>query len=117
VSEHHRPAPWRCEVALYPGDVMWLTLSGKVDLAVASRLRAALARARSRALLIVVDLAGLDSIDPAGLRVLMDAEAHARRGGAQLVIARPADHVRRLVALTHLTKRLTDDPSSARPRR
>jgi anti-anti-sigma factor len=89
VSEHHQSAPWRCEVALYPGGVMWLTLSGDFDFDVASKLKAALARVRSRALLVIVDLAGLDSIDPAGLRVLMEAEALARRAGARLVIARP----------------------------
>ena len=73
---------------MYPGGVMWLTLSGDFDFHVASKLKAALARVRSRALLIIVDLAGLDSIDPAGLRVLMEAEALARRAGGRLVIAR-----------------------------
>jgi anti-anti-sigma factor len=88
VSEHHQPAPWRCEVALYPGGVMWLALFGDFDFDVASKFKATLARVRSRALLVIVDLAGLDSIDPAGLRVL-EAEALARRAGGRLVIARP----------------------------
>ena len=89
MSEVHRPAPW-CEVALYPGGVLWLTLSGEFDFDVASKFKATLARVRSRALLVIVDLAGLDSIDPAGLRVLMEAEALARRAGGRLVmIARP----------------------------
>jgi len=89
VSEHQRPAPWRCDVALYPGGVMCLALSGALDRDFASKLKAALARARTRAQFIVVDLAGLDSIDPTGLRVLMEAQTYARRAGARLVIARP----------------------------
>ena len=64
---------------------MWLALSGVLDRDLASRLKAALVRAR----FVVVDLAGLDSIDPAGLRALMDVQTYARRVGARLVIARP----------------------------
>jgi len=64
---------------------MWLALSGVLDRDLASKLKAALARAR----FVVVDLAGLDSIDPAGLRALMDVQTYARRVGARLVIARP----------------------------
>ena len=89
MSERHPPAPWRCDVALYPGGVMWLALSGALDRDFASKLKAALTRARSRAQFVVVDLAALDSIDPAALRVLMDAQTYARRVGARLVIARP----------------------------
>ena len=85
MSEDQRPAPWRCEIAVYPGGVMWLALSGVLDRDLASKLKAALARAR----FVVVDLAGLDSIDPAGLRALMDVQTYARRVGARLVIARP----------------------------
>jgi len=64
---------------------MWLALSGVLDRDLASKLKAALVRAR----FVVVDLAGLDSIDPAGLRALMDVQTYARRVGARLVIARP----------------------------
>jgi anti-anti-sigma regulatory factor len=70
VSEKQTAAPWRCEVAFYPGGVMWLTLTGAFDVDIASTLKAALERAREWVALIVVDVRGLESIDAAGRRAL-----------------------------------------------
>lgn len=70
MSEQQPTPPWRCEVACYPGGVMWLTLTGAFDVDVASTVKAALERARGWAALIVLDVKGLESIDPAGRRAL-----------------------------------------------
>src|SRR5262249_44699133 len=56
-----------------------LAVSGPVDLATAGLLHHALDDVTRRDTDAVIDLSGVTAIDPCGLRVLLDAEAHPGR--------------------------------------
>jgi anti-sigma B factor antagonist len=62
---------------------------------------------------LIVDLSGLSFIDSTGLRVLLEADARAREGGWELVLAKGAQELPKVFTITMLDKRLTfvDDPS------
>ena len=51
---------------------------------------------------VIVDLAGLDSIDAAGLGVLVRVLKRARRSGGDLPLVAPQDLVRRVLTATGL---------------
>jgi anti-sigma B factor antagonist len=53
---------------------------------------------------VVVDLAGLDIIDAAGLGMLTAAHVRADRAGRRLVLRNCSDEVRRVLAVTHLNR-------------
>jgi len=89
---------------------------GELDVATAPALKAALWGAQVFAQLVVVDLAGVDFIDSAGVHVLVDATETAALRHRRLMILHSSDMVRRVFALTD-TRRLLDvmDPASAGP--
>jgi anti-sigma B factor antagonist len=88
-------------------DTVHITLQGELDLASAPQmqehLRAAGEGAPSR---VIVDLSQLAFIDSTGLRVLLQADAHAREQGYELVL-RPGDAtVQRVFEVTGATEML-----------
>ena len=79
-----------------------LTLQGELDLCSGARLAVRLADEGRLGARVVVDLAGLDFIDPAGMGVLQRASLWAGEEGWELSITGPRPHVRRVLRLTNL---------------
>ena len=87
------------------GDELWVLPTGDLDLAAAPDLRESLSLAlRSDARAIVVDLRGLDFLDSAGLRVLVDACTGPDAGRVSLVPGN--ERVRAVFVLSGLDRRL-----------
>lgn len=87
----------------YAGSV--LTLAGRLDVHAAADVRLALAAAVDAGTgELVLDLAGLESVDATGLGVLVGAHRRAQRAGRTLVLADVPDQVGRLLFLTRLDK-------------
>jgi anti-sigma B factor antagonist len=55
---------------------------------------------------LVLDLSGLTFMDSTGIRVILQAEQHARLHGAELVVVRPPDAVMRVLELVGLDEQL-----------
>lgn len=60
---------------------------------------------------VVVDMAGLEIIDAAGLAMLTAAHLRAGRAGRRLVLCSCTDEIRRVLAVTRLTRVLNLDRS------
>ena len=73
--------------------VAWVHVAGELDLATSRQLAQALHDAPRRAHVVVVDLRDLIFIDTAGVHVIIDAAAAARRSGRRLVAVRGPGHV------------------------
>lgn len=73
-----------------------LAAAGELDIATASRLEGILLALKG---LVVLDLREIDFIDSTGLRLLLRADARARRDGTDLRLL-CGDAVRRLLQLT-----------------
>jgi len=85
--------------------VATVRLAGEVDLATADLLRTVLAAQTTHAVQprrIDVDLAQVTFMDAAGLGVLVQAQRHAGRAGAALVVCNAHGIVRRVFDLTGL---------------
>jgi anti-anti-sigma factor len=65
-----------------------MRLEGELDVASAPELTHELCQAQSGALLVVLDLRDLAFMDSAGVHVVVDATATARRHGRRLVLVR-----------------------------
>ena len=86
-----------------PGQV--LVLSGRLDVASAADARLALADALDAgAGDLVLDLQGLDAVDPTGLGVLMGAHRRAGRTGRTLVLRDVPPALARLLRRTRLDR-------------
>lgn len=83
--------------------------SGELDLASAEQLRAAMNRAQRTGKKVVLDLAGLQFMDAAGVRVVVDA---AQQLGGRLELRPGPPSVHRLFVLTELEDEL---PFTSRP--
>lgn len=80
-----------------------LALRGELDLASAPALERELSEiAATGSGRILIDLAGLDFMDGAGLGVLLRAQRNAHAGGRPLQLRRPTRQVQRLFVLTDL---------------
>lgn len=92
-------------VAVEPSDaVPVVRVTGEIDVAnadeVATQLRAAVSNAAQG---LVVDLAGVDYVDSAGLRGLLDLAVRLRRRGQRMVAVAPeGSPVRRVLELIEL---------------
>lgn len=75
-------------------------LAGELDLATGPQAAEQLRRALEHFLCVVVDLRALVFMDVAGMRVLLDASAAARRRGRRLVMVRAPAHIDALFGLT-----------------
>jgi anti-sigma B factor antagonist len=58
---------------------------------------------------VVVDMAGVEVIDAAGLGMLTAAHLRAERAGRHLVLRHCSDDIRRVLAVTHLNRVLYID--------
>jgi anti-anti-sigma factor len=88
---------------LEPGALV--ALSGRLDVAVAADVRGALAVQVERGSgELVLDLSGLDSLDPTGLGLLLGAHRRAGRAGRVLVLRDVTPAVARLLAITRLDR-------------
>ncbi|MCG8917278.1 STAS domain-containing protein [Actinokineospora sp. PR83] len=87
-------------------DPVVVSVTGEVDLATAPQLEAELsdALATPGATGVRVDLAGVEFMDSAGLRVLVAALRTAEEGGRTLTLAAPHDRVRRIIEITGLSE-------------
>jgi anti-sigma B factor antagonist len=77
-----------------------VALRGELDITCAADARAAIRVLVARDQYLIVDMSALDFIDCGSLGALLEAQALARRGGGDLVLAAPRPLVRRLLALT-----------------
>jgi anti-sigma B factor antagonist len=85
-------------------DPIVITVSGEVDLATAADLEGVIAEALSgSASVIEVDLAGVEFMDSAGLRVLVAARKQADDAGRTLRLRSPHERVRRIIEITGLS--------------
>lgn len=88
---------------------------GELDISGAPKAERLLRRVeRKKPGVLVLDLRGLTFMDSTGLRVVVGADARARREGRRLLIVRGPESVHRVFRLTLLDRRLefVDDPSS-----
>ncbi len=83
-----------------------VALSGDLDVADTARVGALLATVAIRVPWLIVDLAGLEFTDCAGMRALAAAAKQARQAGGGLVLAAPGAPVLRGVDLTGLLTRV-----------
>lgn len=86
-------------------DPIVISVSGEVDLATAADLERALSDAltSTNASTIEVDLAQVEFMDSAGLRVLVAARKQAEDAGRTLKLRSPHDRVRRIIEITGLS--------------
>lgn len=80
---------------------------GELDLAAAPEAETYLeAIEREGATEIVLDLSGIEFLDSTGLRVVVAADARARRGGHRLLVVPGPEHVHRVFRIALLDQRL-----------
>jgi anti-anti-sigma factor len=92
-----------------------IMVTGELDLATVPQLSAAVAE-HDDAGLLVLDLSAVMFIDPAGVRVLIQADRSCARSGSRLAVLAGGGPVRRLLGLCKLDGRLalvTEHPSPA----
>jgi anti-sigma B factor antagonist len=90
--------------------------SGELDLGTAPVIRERLAEAETlHPPLLVLDLSGLDFMDSTGLRIILAADANARRDDRRFVVVRGPDPVHRVFLIARLDDRLelVDDVPTA----
>jgi len=85
-----------------PAGAVCLRLTGELDLVAAERARVAIRRAQALSAVLVCDLGDLSFIDLTGLRVLLDAAAHAERTGRRLIVANSPPILPRMLGLLGL---------------
>jgi anti-sigma B factor antagonist len=87
-------------------DPVVVSVIGEVDLATAPLLEAELSAALATpgATGVRVDLAGVEFMDSAGLRVLVAALRTAEDSGRTLTVSAPHDRVRRIIEITGLSE-------------
>ena len=84
-------------------DVIAVRLAGEVDLANATRLRAAIIDAiKEHPGSVSVDLSGLTHCGSAGLAALVDARRAAAAAGVGFTVVNPHPHARRVIETTGL---------------
>ena len=83
-------------------DVLRLTLTGELDLVTAAGAAVRIRRAQDESSVLICDLSGLWLVDLTGLRVLLDATAHARRSGRRLLVANAPTIVPRMLRVLKL---------------
>jgi anti-sigma B factor antagonist len=82
-----------------------LALSGRLDASSVGDVRASIERViDGGADDVVVDMSGVDVIDVVGLGVLAAAHRRLERAGRHLILRGCADHVRRVLAVTRLSR-------------
>jgi anti-anti-sigma factor len=96
------------------GDVLVVRLCGRLDGTWSDSVETALRDAvRSGEHAIELDVAGVDYLSSAGLRVLLGAVRQAKAIGGRFVIVRPGPPVRQVLDLAGLTTMLVAEPTIA----
>jgi len=90
-----------------------VTVTGDVDLATAERLRETVLARIEPGREVCLDCSGVQFLDSAGLRVLLEADRTARTTRASLVLAAPSDAVARTIQLAGVAEVLTVRPAVA----
>jgi anti-anti-sigma factor len=86
-----------------------IVMVGEFDVATAGRARDVIRRAQDDAAEVICDLGDVSFIDVCGLRVLLDASAHAGRTGARLILVHTPGFVSRALAALGLENELELD--------
>jgi anti-sigma B factor antagonist len=84
-----------------------VALTGELDLATAGRLRTRLSdvvQSRPAPRQVVLDLAGLEFVDAAGISVLLGAQRALQARGGELCLRSPSRLVRRVVKVLDLER-------------
>ncbi len=88
-------------------DTHVIEVYGDVDAASARLLAARIEEGEeTTAARVLVDLSGVDSIAPAGIAALVEADARSRRNGHRLALLRAPDPVQELLERVGLANRL-----------
>jgi anti-sigma B factor antagonist len=89
------------------GEQVRIALVGELDLSSALTFDEELRRAEERRpKTLVIDLSGLKFLDSTGLRLIMSAQARARKRGMRLAIVEGGDAVKRIFRLAGVNRRL-----------
>jgi anti-sigma B factor antagonist len=93
----------------YHGPCVVVGVAGEVDIATADRLRLQVIIAVLAAISpsLVIDLGGVEFCDSSGLGALVAIWRAIRADGGKLVLGRPQDRLRALLARTRLDTRIT----------
>lgn len=86
-----------------------LRLLGELDLATVPILHERLKTASERNEAVVLDLSDLEFIDSSGLRLLITADADARRDGWSLRFTKPGAHIARVFTVAGVASQLNFD--------
>jgi anti-anti-sigma factor len=94
-----------------------VAVHGELDLATAPALDDALRQASAESSRVVLDLRGLSFIDSTGLRSVLQAHAHARADGHDLLVVRGSDAVHRVFVIAGVAELvpLLDEPPAGSP--
>lgn len=88
-------------------DVVRVEIVGELDFSNAPALRRSLrALERRRPRVLVLDLSGLQFMDVAGVRTMLDAARRAGRDGRRVVVANPIPVIAHLLELTVIDRSL-----------
>jgi anti-sigma B factor antagonist len=94
------------------GESITVTLAGELDLATAPFLRQILSDAENESgPEVILDLRDLKFIDSVGLSVVISVHKRMAKAGRSLVIAHPADRVRKLFVVTGVSMFLNVRPA------
>ena len=89
------------------GELVRIAVAGELDLSSALTFDEELRRAEERRpKTLVIDLSGLRFLDSTGLRLIMSAQARARKRGVRLAIVEGGDAVKRIFRLAGVNRRL-----------
>jgi len=92
-------------------DQIVVAVRGELDLATAPQLACVLAAVVDRAADIALDLAELDFLDPAGLRVIAAASIRLRQSGRELTLRSVPAMARRILDITGVDALVRIEPS------
>jgi anti-sigma B factor antagonist len=100
ASDRHHPRS-RFACSLESGvDSTWVNAAGEIDIASSKQLERTLDAALEAAMVTVLDLTALTFIDSAGIHVIVNAAARARRESRKLMVMRGPAQVDRVFKLT-----------------
>lgn len=89
------------------GEQVRIALVGELDLSSALTFDEEVRRAEEREpKTLVIDLSGLKFMDSTGLRLILSAQARARKRGIRLAIVEGGDAVKRIFRLAGVNRRL-----------
>ena len=89
------------------GDVLWMHLAGRLGYTVADAFEQAMSNAIEETdRVLILDLGKADSVDSAGLRVILMSARVLQSRGARLALCAPSDNLRKMFAVMGLERLL-----------